>query len=81
MCKKVMSYGLYLKGEPRLTDMVRSGSSVKELKEAMRERGWYCKKCLHRQEGTAAAATLRDQFPTQEEYYEYLTKRGPISPY
>lgn len=76
-CGKVLPKGLFLRGDPALNDILRAGRSVRDLKEAMRERGWYCKGCINRQSrvGTAAAS-IRDQFATQDEYFEFLSWRS-----
>lgn len=79
-CGTIHPHGLFLHGTPGLREMVRAGAQPRELKAAMRERGWYCRKCVNRRKRlfTAAVATLRDQFATREEYLEYLNRhRGP----
>ena len=51
------------KGEMSLTSMQRSGASIADLKAAIRESGWWCRKCVRQHKGTAATTTnLRDQF-------------------
>ena len=81
-CKKVLPQGLFLVGQPSLSEMARAGTPVGELKTAMRERGWYCRGCVNRRKRVYGATTtsLRDQFATQEEYYAYLEKHRPPPP-
>ncbi len=70
-CHKGKEVGL--RGTPRLSELSRDGSGIAKLKAAIRERGWYCRTCVRRIEGTTATATLRDQYdmgdPAQEKAY------------
>jgi hypothetical protein len=61
MCKRHTEVGL--KGHPRLYALTRQGD-LEAIKKGIRERGWFCRKCVRRMEGTTAAATLKDQFHT-----------------
>ena len=77
-CQRVLPQGLFLKGEPQLTEMARAGATVSELKTAMRERGWYCRTCVNKMKSTTTTTTsLRDRFSTQEEYFEWLMVNRP----
>lgn len=61
-CSRVAQLGI--KTERSLTRMARSGCAIEEIKDAIREHGWYCKKCIRKFQGTSATTTtLRDQFP------------------
>lgn len=72
-CQRRKEVGL--RGTPRLSEMSRGGSTLSEIKDAIRSRGWYCRKCVGKMDGTTAAATLRDQFPPGPEgtraYYKH----------
>ncbi|KKN17680.1 hypothetical protein LCGC14_0963390 [marine sediment metagenome] len=83
-CGKVLPNGLFLRGTPSLSTLMRQGFGPEALKVSMRSRGWYCRGCVNkiRELGTAAAATTttstireRDQFATQEEWFDFLFKR------
>ncbi len=85
-CKKTFSLLLQLKGRPQLRTMVRTGATMVELKAAMRERGWYCRKCVVRTARITGvideSLPLRPQFETMEEYLAWLKEhRGPGSEY
>jgi hypothetical protein len=72
-CHRILPQGLFLQGEPQLTEMARLGATVLELKQAMRTRGWFCRACVNKRKGVNTAETsLRDKFDTQEEYMSYL---------
>lgn len=65
-CHRVIEVGIF--GSESLNQMVRRGADLKEIKSMIREKGWYCRKCVRKSKGTAAAATtLRDQFPPTPE--------------
>jgi len=70
-CKRVIELGIT--GDESLNQMMRRGASIREIKTAIRTRGWYCRKCVRKSKGTTAAATLRDQYdmtdPEQEKAY------------
>ena len=78
-CGRVLPQGLFLLGSPSLSRMTRLGAGVPALKKAMRERGWYCKTCMNRKKRITSGTTgsLRDQFDTQEAYYEWLMVNRP----
>ena len=59
-CHKHKEVGL--NHSPRLTEMSRGGSTLDEIKEAIRSRGWFCRTCVSKREGTTAAAPMRDQY-------------------
>ncbi|MCK5641828.1 MAG: hypothetical protein KAJ19_13580 [Gammaproteobacteria bacterium] len=69
-CHKFKEVGL--NGTPSLSHLARQGDLAK-IKTAIRERGWFCRACVRRKQGTTAAATLRDQYnmgdPAQEKAY------------
>ena len=61
-CRRITELGV--KCEKSLIQRVRSGASIEELKQTIRDHGWYCRKCVRKWKGTAAvSANLRDQFP------------------
>ncbi len=76
-CQNLKEVGL--RCTPRLSEMARGGATLEEIKAAIRRRGWYCRKCVGKMDGTTAAATVRDQFsPTLEgerEYRKYCWKK------
>lgn len=63
-CKRVVEVGIM--GEVPLSHLAKEGN-LRKVKAAIRERGWYCRKCVRKSKGTAAATTLRDQFPPTSE--------------
>lgn len=79
-CLELKEVGL--KNKVSLAVMVREGASVFDLKAAMQEDGWYCRKCVRKWNGTAAASTstnLRDRFPVgpkgQRQFMRYRMER------
>jgi hypothetical protein len=60
-CHRITEVGIM--GPETLNAMMRRGAPVAELKAAIREKGWYCRKCVRKSKGTSAATSLRDQFP------------------
>ena len=83
-CKKChKSKEVGVKGTPRLAEMARGGATLEEIKTAIRKRGWFCRSCVSKAEGTTAAATLRDQYdmtdPVQEKAYH--TRVWNMKPY
>lgn len=75
-CGKLKEVGL--RGTPRMSEMARGGATMSEIKDAIRVRGWYCRQCVGKMDGTTAATTLRDQFPSTPEgeraYHKHLFK-------
>lgn len=66
---------LGIKSGESLNRMVRRGAHVSELKTAIREHGWWCRRCVRRWKGTAAPTQkYRDRFPPGpegERLYQY----------
>ena len=71
-CKRVVEVGIM--GNVSLNHLARKGN-LEEIKTAIRGRGWYCRKCVRKSKGTAAATTLRDQFPPTAEGEQEFQKR------
>jgi hypothetical protein len=80
VCRKRLRLGLFLRGTPSLSVLVRGGAQPRELKEAMRGRGWYCRKCISKKRLSspfkdprppADQQWERDQFATPEESWEF----------
>lgn len=71
-CKRVVEVGIM--GPVSLNHLVRKGN-LQKVKTAIRTHGWYCRRCVRKSKGTAAATTLRDQFPPTPEgeraYYKH----------
>ncbi len=75
-CKRVVEVGIM--GEVPLSHLAKEGN-LRKIKTAIRERGWYCRKCVRKSKGTAATTTtLRDQFPHtpegEREFHKYCFK-------
>ena len=72
-CRRVVEVGIM--GDVPLSHLAKGGDLLK-IKAAIREKGWYCRKCVRKSKGTAATTTLRDQFPPtpegEREYHKHL---------
>ncbi len=81
-CGKRLPQGMFLKGLPTLSEMARGGNQVEEIREAIHERGWYCRKCSNRfdQAGTATTTVCSDGKSTREKAVDKLRTPGGIEP-
>lgn len=78
-CGKKLPQGMFLKGLPTLSEMARGGSQVEEIRGAIEERGWYCRKCSNRfdERGTATTTTCKT---AREAAVDKLRVPGGIEP-